>query len=437
MREYPVAHLADQVLFREFDTADSQVCGATAWLLAYLGEIDARKLYLTKAYPSMFAYCVGERRMSEDCACRRIHVAQLARQFRSLLPAIADGSLNLTSVLMLASNLKHMTPEAGDELLAAAANKSKVEIQKLLAKRFPQPDLPTLISAIPDATPVATQSVGVQGPVSAPARIECASAPAAPAKLAPRSPGRFSLQVTVSEATHEKLRYAQALLGHAVPSRDISAVLDRAFDALVEKLERRKFAKSVRSRPRKGSPKGRHVPAEIRRTVWQRDAGQCTFVSDAGKRCDAHDRLEFDHVVPVAKGGLTTASNLRLRCRAHNQFEAERAFGAGFMQAKRDATRRAAADAKTRRLAEAESRARAQAEAAARSAREEELMPFLQQLGYKGKEARLGAETGARLVDASIEQRVRAALNALAPRCVRPAASPDLGSVANSAFAVG
>ena len=45
--------------------------------------------------------------------------------------------------------------------------------------------------------------------------------------------------------------------------------------------------------------------------------------------------LEFDHIEAFARGGEATTANIRLRCRAHNQYEAERTFGAGFMEAKR------------------------------------------------------------------------------------------------------
>jgi hypothetical protein len=38
--------------------------------------------------------------------------------------------------------------------------------------------------------------------------------------------------------------------------------------------------------------------------------------------------LEFDHIEPVARGGHATTANLRLRCRAHNQYEADRIFAA-------------------------------------------------------------------------------------------------------------
>jgi 5-methylcytosine-specific restriction endonuclease McrA len=143
----------------------------------------------------------------------------------------------------------------------------------------------------------------------------------------------------LGQETHDKLRHAQALLGHAVPSGELSQVIDRALDALIQTLERRKFAATSRTRPRRSSANGRYVPAEIRRAVWQRDGGQCTFVSDKGHRCEARERLEFDHVDPVARGGRSTVKGMRLRCRAHNQYEAERTFGAGFMQRKRDEAR--------------------------------------------------------------------------------------------------
>src|SRR5439155_11543300 len=56
-----------------------------------------------------------------------------------------DGELNLTSVLLLAPKL---APENAEELLAAAAGKSKDELKLLLAERFPRPDLPTAVEPL-------------------------------------------------------------------------------------------------------------------------------------------------------------------------------------------------------------------------------------------------------------------------------------------------
>ncbi|HET7496709.1 MAG TPA: hypothetical protein VFM00_00260 [Candidatus Eisenbacteria bacterium] len=63
------------------------------------------------------------------------------------------------------------------------------------------------------------------------------------ATTSPPRPPSFLVQVTVSKGTHDKLRLAQALLSHAVSPRDVAQVLDRALDALIEKLEKRKFGK--------------------------------------------------------------------------------------------------------------------------------------------------------------------------------------------------
>ena len=310
----------------------------------------------------MFAYCVGELRLSEDAAYRRIRAARLARQFPAILGMIADGRLNLNSVLMLGS---HLTDENASELLAAAVHKSKSELELMLAQHFPQPELATLVQAVPvsqsggsvaasasdaRACQLAPAPVGMTTTQQVAQRVE-ASAPRP--KLTPLAPQRFALQVTLSQEMHDKLRYAQELLGHAVPSGDMAQVLDRALDALIAKLERQKFAATSRMRPGRGTPKGRHVPAEVRRAVWLRDQGRCTFVSEKGHRCESRTRLELDHVDPVARGGAATVANLRLRCRAHNQYAAEKAFGAGFMQRKREASRRRIEEAKARNAAAA------------------------------------------------------------------------------------
>ncbi len=50
-------------------------------------------------------------------------------------------------------------------------------------------------------------------------------------------------------------------------------------------------------------------------------------MSPDGARCNEHGRLEFDHIQPHGDGGNATAANVRLLCRAHNQYEAEQFFG--------------------------------------------------------------------------------------------------------------
>jgi 5-methylcytosine-specific restriction endonuclease McrA len=129
---------------------------------------------------------------------------------------------------------------------------------------------------------------------------------------------------------HEKLQEARRLLRHQLPSGDLAPVVfDRALTLLVTELRRTRHAATSRLHSRHpASNTGRYVPAAVKRDVWARDHAQCAFVGAAG-RCTERGLLEYPHVIPLADGGKTDVSNLQLRCRAHNAFEAERWSGPG------------------------------------------------------------------------------------------------------------
>jgi 5-methylcytosine-specific restriction endonuclease McrA len=69
------------------------------------------------------------------------------------------------------------------------------------------------------------------------------------------------------------------------------------------------------------------VPRAVRRAVFERDGEQCTFTDATGARCPSRTLLELDHADSRALGGSDEASNLRVRCRAHNALHAEEVFG--------------------------------------------------------------------------------------------------------------
>jgi len=58
----------------------------------------------------------------------------------------------------------------------------------------------------------------------------------------------------------------------------------------------------------------RGISAPVRRFVWRRDSGQCTFFADDGRRCPERHRLEFHHDEAYGLGGDRSASNVRLLC---------------------------------------------------------------------------------------------------------------------------
>jgi 5-methylcytosine-specific restriction endonuclease McrA len=357
---FELTHLADSTLIRDLSSLVARDRLTTAELLAHIAEFDARRLYLPAGYPSMAAYCVGELRLSEDAAAKRIQAARAARRFPAIFAALADGRLHLTGVGLLAPYLIEAT---ADELLAAATHKTKAEIERLLAERFPRPDVLAWVAALPGPSAPAREhapahvdcdprpGLAVGSPVGehAPAHVERAPgfAPVvgqmSPAcadgrsRLKPLSPRSFAVQFTLSRSGHDLLRQAQELLGPDLPAGDIGAVFERALQVLVPQLEKRKLAATDRPRVARRGPKpdSRHVPAEVRRAVWRRDGGRCTFVAGNGHRCEARAGLQFDHIDAYARGGEATVSGIRLLCRGHNHLEAERTYGVEFMRHKR------------------------------------------------------------------------------------------------------
>jgi len=327
---------------------------ATAHLIALLAEVDSRESYLAEGYSSMFVYCTQALHLSEGAAYDRIEAARASRRHPVVLQRLMDGAVTLTAVRLLAP---HLTTDNCDALLEAGRHKSKREILHLVACMAPRPDVGPSVRRLPAPRPVETGSGSLlfcpdaptddtaapveAGELTRPTKpigsTRAASTddlqPEGPARarsaaVAPLAPERYLIKVTVSREAHEQFRRAQDLLRHALPSGDPSAIVERALAVLVEQLERRRLAKSRAPRSTvRAVANSRRVPANVRRLVWERDAGQCAFVGAQG-RCGETGLLEFHHIVPYAAGGPTSVENLALRCRAHNAHEAQLHFGA-------------------------------------------------------------------------------------------------------------
>ena len=353
MKNYSLSHVSNGELLENLHTLVTRDRVTTVELLAHLGEVEARKLFAPAGYSSMHKYCALRLGLDPDVAYKRLHAARAARRFPQIFDALAQGRLTVTVVVMLEPHLEN---ESGAELIRAAERKTKAEVELLLARRFPRADLPTLIHPIVQQmsrnldldpnrdfrTSAAPSPVAVSHsqPVPEPANSAPMApnpTPVTPVRIAPLSAESYKLQVTIRKETHDLLREAQELLGRQVSFGNVAEVLHRALESFVGELRKRKFAAT--SQPRKTAPRKsanpRHIPARVKREVWKRDQGRCTFVGDGGRRCDSRRDLEFDHVTPVARGGEATASNLRLRCRTHNQLEAERLLGHALMESKR------------------------------------------------------------------------------------------------------
>jgi 5-methylcytosine-specific restriction endonuclease McrA len=283
-----VGSLTNEQLLAHVQTLAANERSATAALVAALAEIDERRLYLGLGYSCLSKYCAQALLLCGDAAYNRIRAARVAAKWPIILDWLADGSLSLASVRVLADVL---TEANHQQLLQAARHKSRRDVEVLVAPLKP---------AAPAAVP--------------------------PSVVEPVREDVYYLKVPISAETYEELTHLQELLRHQFPTGELGPIVAHAIAHLHKDAARRRWARTATPRSKQTQSSTRYIPAIVRREVWQRDSGQCAFVGRDG-RCRERGFLEFHHVVPFADGGSATVENIQLRCRAHNTYEAEQRFG--------------------------------------------------------------------------------------------------------------
>lgn len=325
-----------ELLARTRRLVESARC-VEADLLLHLGEIDERKLYAEYAHPSMFVFCVAEYGFSEDAAYNRITVARTGRQYPDVIEALRSGRVHLGGLRLLAP---HLTAENHREALAEASGKTKREIEELVVRIAPKPAAPPMIRKVPAPSP--------RPPQAEPFTLALDAAPTRPPNrenhrpaVSPLAEETYKIQFTASRVFRDKLRQAQELLHHRVPDGDLATVFEKALDVLIERVKKERFATGRRSRTSSakaiGESSSRHIPDAIKREVYERDGGQCTFTDESERRCPERRGLEFDHVDGFALTHEHRPDRIRLLCRTHNQYVADKTYGRAFMERARSA----------------------------------------------------------------------------------------------------
>ena len=286
---------------------------ATVELVAHLAALDARpSVYAALGFGSLFSYCTDVLRLSEDATCNRIKAARACRQFPMILDRLAAGTVSLTSVRLLSP---HLTAENHEAVLMRAERLRRRDVEALVAELAPRPDAPATVRKVPthaalEAKPPAP-TVGVVDATPQPVLSSAAGAPVPPAHrpiIETTSPERYRVQFTIGKESHDLDKVEKAKRGATRRPQAIRSGTD--------------------SRVRTPIVPSRDIPAHVQREVSRRDGDRCAYVAPDGRRCTERSFLEFHHLVPFARGGPATVENISLRCRRHNQYEAELAFGA-------------------------------------------------------------------------------------------------------------
>ena len=272
----------------------------TLSILHHLREVERRRLFAVLGYSSLHEYCRQDLHWSEGSAHRRISSMRLLKELPELEKKLETGILNLSLLSQAQSFLRReptKTLEEKRECLTALEGKSTREAERVLLKRASQPEkhLPEKIRAISET--------------------------------------HAQVTFTADQTLIDEIRELQGLLAHTHPGMSIEDVIRHAVNDSLKRLKPKapksppapESAPELKKETRRDSA---YVPAEIKRAVWHRDRGECSYIhTKSGRKCASRYALEYDHFQPRRLGGPTTVQNLRLRCRTHNQLAAIQTYG--------------------------------------------------------------------------------------------------------------
>lgn len=324
----------------------------TLSVLAHLNEIERRKLFLKRGYPSMFVYCTRGLGYSGSAAIRRIRTARCSRRFPEVLELLQRNEVNLSTVSQV---YRILNSDNVTVILARIRGKSQREVEAIAAEYEPLGSVPrervrtVVVRVAVQAAEELHNGNGCPGEET-PEVAACSSTsehescrhtdeynrngcgadlPLAGAAVLQR---RSIIQFSAGESLMRKLERVRALTSHRLSDASFEALVELMADYVIEREDpaarqerrERRTQKAAVNGPARVKKSSRNVAASIRDQVFVRDKQRCTYVSPDGRRCDSTHVLQIDHIKPVARGGASSIENLRLLCAHHNRLEAER-----------------------------------------------------------------------------------------------------------------
>jgi hypothetical protein len=280
-------------------------------ILQHLREIERRRLYSDLGYSSLYDYAVLELGYSEGQANRRITAMRTIKELPEVEAKIASGELNLSNVQQAQTLFREWARTEPQKavgkseklaVLARIENKSVRDAQKELIAICPKLALPA------ERERLVTEDV-------------------------------TEVRFLMNESLKAKLDELRSLLGPKGASMSYVELFDAMSDLSLAAVKAKKFGKKrsqvtfqiaaqkssgaaiAPSTPKaRVSTDARYVSAAVKHLVWKRDRGCCT-------KCGSRRNLNYDHIRPVALGGLATPENLRLLCFGCNQRASIRNLG--------------------------------------------------------------------------------------------------------------
>jgi HNH endonuclease len=328
---------------------------ATVALITALLECDRSEDHVALGYSGMWDFLVSHLNYSNAAASRRYKAMKCARKFPQVLDMLRKHQTNLSALAQAEATLaKAADPQ---ELLGEICGKSQRQVEEVLARHNPQPKKKEQIRRVTvksaagsAASPPPDQDLFTE-PTSAPEVRTSEAATSAPEQPTPPTPQleeRVAISFSVRAETYEEFEKARLFLSRKLPQ---GVTMEAAFEELLDFYLKHKAPKNPRPSKQRASRKTaskpgisadntvhpnhsnrtvhrttRHIPAAVRRDVFERDGHRCTYAGLTGKQCGSSYDLELDHIQPFAVGGKHVADNLRVLCATHNQHRAKDTF---------------------------------------------------------------------------------------------------------------
>ena len=196
-------------------------------ILLTIKEIDSRRTYLDLGFGSLHDYLVQGVGYSEGSAQRRIDAARLIKELPQIAEKIQSGEIKLNQISLVQKAAREVykthAQKVGAEhklvLLEQLTHKNHSESQQQVAAFF---DLPVLFGQVKKTQ--ADESV--------------------------------RLELTLSKEAYAKLKQAQDLLAHAVPTQDLAVLLEY----LADKVIKQKLGTGPKNKPKAVSPASAAAP---------------------------------------------------------------------------------------------------------------------------------------------------------------------------------
>ena len=343
-------------------------------VLHHLEEIDSRKLYLELGFSSLFDYAVKELGYSEGAAYRRIKAMKLCRDLPDTENRLQSGKLSLSSASQLQAFFekqakKIKTEQSKKEI--KLSHQTEVQRSKLsnqgIKKEMQETNEPSLSLSMEKKQDLVKKAEGCSTRATMKLLSEAdPSLSVSKEKARFLGNGKVEIKLVIDEKDHKKLEELKSLLSHKSPVLSHGELLSILLEEALKKhdLRRKKIRKNTQKEkvtsPQKWESKGidnkqghknksrqplvtspqeweyrnkakkinRAIHTHLKKHIWERDEGQCTYVHPQTKRkCSSKHLLQIDHIKPFSLGGRSEADNLRLLCAGHNQLRSEKTFG--------------------------------------------------------------------------------------------------------------